>query len=343
MKLNSRQIVALCTILVLTLTLAACGQAANPSNKNQQPPPSSQASQDAEKSEDQAAKPPSTRKVNTVMGEVEVPAEPKRVVAQGYLAAVLALGVKPVGAPYWDIESPHNRHLTEGMGIEDTGHIDLSSVEKILSLDPDLIITLSDDPAIYEQLSLIAPTVVFPYNTLGEARNEVRTIGQVLGREKEAEEWIDSFNITVAKAKERLKGIMKEDETVSLMGGHNKALYVYAGDSWRGAQAIYDHLELKRPPLVQEMHNQNVGSSVISLEKVPDFMGDYLFVEAGQSGSFDPSEDLWKHLSPVKNNQVFTLKSEYFWPFDPLAVKAQVDLVADMIIERHKENQANTK
>jgi len=72
-------------------------------------------------------------------------------------------------------------------------------------------------------------------------------------------------------------------------------------------------------------------------------MGDYLFVEAGQSGNFDPTDAVWKELGPVKSNKVFTLDSKLFWPFDPLAVKAQVDLVADMIIERHKENQANAK
>ncbi|WP_374016793.1 GNAT family N-acetyltransferase [Paenibacillus thiaminolyticus] len=94
------------------------------------------------------------------------------------MGTFLALGMKPVGAPSWDIESPHVRHLT--IGIEDIGTIDASSVEKILPLAPDLIVTLSDDSAIYEQLSKIAPTVVFPYNTFDDTRDEIRTFGEML-------------------------------------------------------------------------------------------------------------------------------------------------------------------
>ncbi len=280
---------------------------------------------------------PQTRKIKTVMGDIEIPAEPKRVVAQGYLATFLALGVKPVGAPFWDIEAPHIKHLTDG--IEDVGTIELGSIEKILSLEPDLIVTLSTDPVMYEKLSQIAPTIVYEYNTLGEAREEIKTFGAMLGREAEAEAWIVSFNETVAAAKERLRGVVGEDETVTLMGGFEKDLYVYSHDSWRGAQAIYEHLGLKRPSLVEEMKRNNQPSQIISQEKVPEFTGDYLFVEAGQQASFDPKSSIWKNLKAVKENRVFILDSDYFWPFDPEAVKLQVDLAADMIIERAKENQ----
>ncbi|MED1724614.1 hypothetical protein [Brevibacillus parabrevis] len=69
----------------------------------------------------------------------------QRIVTQGYLAQFLAFGVKPVRAPYWEMESPHVKDLTAG--IADIGQIDGSSVEKILALNLDLIVTVGGDKA----------------------------------------------------------------------------------------------------------------------------------------------------------------------------------------------------
>ncbi|MGM0714366.1 hypothetical protein [Brevibacillus parabrevis] len=43
----------------------------------------------------------------------------QRIVTQGYLAQFLAFGVKPVRAPYWEMESPHVKDLTAGLRISD--------------------------------------------------------------------------------------------------------------------------------------------------------------------------------------------------------------------------------
>ncbi|MGG4397608.1 hypothetical protein ABEX25_25245 [Paenibacillus thiaminolyticus] len=86
----------------------------------------------------------------------------------------------------------------------------------------DLSVTLSDAPAIFEQLSKIAPTVVFPYHTFGDTRDEIRTFGEMLGKEKEAK-W----------------AIQQE-------------IFVYSFGIWRGVQAVYKHLELTLPPAVPD-------------------------------------------------------------------------------------------
>lgn len=123
-------------LIAMVLLLAACGSIQGGA-KEGSGGTEAQASQAGSGSPEEVAK---TRVVKTGKGEIEIPANPQRIVAQGYLATFLALGVKPVGAPSWDIGSPHVRHLTSG--IEDIGTIDASSVEKILSLAPDLIVTL---------------------------------------------------------------------------------------------------------------------------------------------------------------------------------------------------------
>ena len=67
----------------LVIVLGACGDSG----------------QQSEKVVDQAGQQPAaTRKFETVMGEIEIPKEPKRIVATQYLGHLLTLGVKPVGA-----------------------------------------------------------------------------------------------------------------------------------------------------------------------------------------------------------------------------------------------------
>jgi len=308
--------ISLFTALIIVLT--ACGNAGSttPSNgnDNQVPEPS-----------------PATRIVKTVNGDLEIPAEPKRVVAQGYMATLLALGVKPIGAPFWDIESPHVQGMTDG--IEDIGNIDSSSIEKILSLQPDLIVTLSNDTQIYEQLSKIAPTVVYTYDTFKDTRDEIREFGKLLGKEEEAEAWVADFNETVKAAKAQIQGIIGDDETVTVMGGFDKGLYIYASGVWRGVQAIYSHLELTPPPRVQEIIEAGKDLEKVSFELVPEFAGDYIFLDSPQEGLLDREGSVWNTLDAVKQNRVFDLDGDYFWPYDPIAIKAQVQKVAEMLSE----------
>ncbi|MBU8711756.1 ABC transporter substrate-binding protein [Brevibacillus parabrevis] len=314
-------------LLVMTVLLSACGGTAG---TNPQP----EGQKDTAAASDEQSK-PATRKIQTVNGEIEIPAEPKRIVAQGYLATFLALGVKPVGAPFWDIDSPHIKSQTAG--IEDIGTIDAGSVEKILSLNPDLIVTLSDDPKLYEQLSKIAPTIVFVHTTFKDSRDQIRTFGEILGKEKEAEAWIASFNDTVAKAKQRIKGVVDENATVAIMGGFEKQLVVYGQGLWRGAEAMYRHLGLKRPPQVQKFVDEGKENMTISLEQVKEFSGDYLFVESGKQAGLDPESPIWNTLDVVKKGHVYQMDTDYFWPYDPIAVQAQINLIADMLVEgKHK-------
>ncbi|POX39490.1 iron-siderophore ABC transporter substrate-binding protein [Streptomyces sp. Ru73] len=103
--------------------------------------------------------------VPTAMGDVRVPAAPKRVVVldTAELDSALTLGVRPVGATHADAASGFLAYLPkdEVAGIKDVGTIGAPDMEAVAALKPDLILTSKvRDGQRYAQLKKIAPTVM---------------------------------------------------------------------------------------------------------------------------------------------------------------------------------------
>lgn len=318
-KVKQRSWIRLIILLLFLIVLGGCGNAAE-SESTKQSVSNNQATAD-------------TKIIKTVDGDVEIPANPQRIVTQGYLANFLVFDVKPVGAPYWELESPYTMELSEG--ITDIGQIDGGSVEKILSLKPDLIVTVGGDEKLNEQYRKIAPTLVIPYGTYHEVHKEMRAFGEILGKEKEAEVWLQKFDEKVVKAKDSIKGLIKEGTTFSLMGPFGKEFYVYGDGVNRGGQAIYQQLGLTPPEIVRkDLIEPNINALSISQEKIADYAGDYIFLDISGEAEFDEKDPVWSTIDAVKNNRVFNLNPERFWPYDPIAVESQVEEIASMLKDR---------
>ncbi|WP_391573271.1 AraC family transcriptional regulator, partial [Cohnella sp.] len=151
---DSRTTLVSALLLSFILLLSACGTNDALGTTTSQPSPS-----DAPVSSEQ----PQTKLVQTINGEIEIPTQPKRIVAGEYLGSLIALGVTPVGTSDHHIKNPYfNQYLKDVENIGDGN----GNVEKILSLKPDLIIMDDFYPELNEQMSKIAPTVVIPYASL---------------------------------------------------------------------------------------------------------------------------------------------------------------------------------
>ncbi|MEK8070116.1 iron-siderophore ABC transporter substrate-binding protein [Rhodococcoides navarretei] len=140
--------------------------------------------------------------VTDMFGDVEVPADPQRVVALGWSDAetALALGVEPVGASDWLgvggnglgpwVDESYDTDPT----IVGTFDVDLESVA---ALAPDLILWTrsTNDKAVYDQLSDIAPTVAAPpgtdvaYGTTWDGQTEI--VAEALGKVDEGQKLVD--------------------------------------------------------------------------------------------------------------------------------------------------------
>ncbi|MDN4602518.1 ABC transporter substrate-binding protein [Paenibacillus sp. F6_3S_P_1C] len=313
-------------ILVLVIGIIGCSSQAEETIENKASAPAVT----EEQPENSAAE---TQVISTVNGDVEIPVNPKRIVTQGYLADFLALGVKPVGAPDYELESPYVLDLVEG--VADIGRIDGGSVEKILSIQPDLIVTVGGDEKLNEQYRKIAPTLIIPYGTYDNVHEEITAFGKIINKQKEAQDWLSQFEVKVKTAKESIQGLVKEGTTFSNFSLFGKEWYINGDGVNRGGQAIYQQLGLKAPDIVQkELIDQDKDTVAISEEKLADYAGDYIFLDLSNGGSLDEGSPVWSSLDAVKNNRVFKLDGERFWPYDPLAVEAQVQEIADMIKER---------
>jgi iron complex transport system substrate-binding protein len=191
---------ALLTLLLLSLVAAACG------DDDAGPAASSTTSSEA------AAAFPVT--IEHKYGTTELDEAPERIVTVGYNEqdALWALGVAPVGVTDWmSFENgigPWAEEAAAAAGpkpelLKDTDGI---AFEKIAALRPDVIVALytSLTKADYDKLVQIAPVVAPPKGTPDwgiEWQETVEILGEVTGRQAEAEKVVADVEANVAQAK----------------------------------------------------------------------------------------------------------------------------------------------
>ncbi|KOG07401.1 MULTISPECIES: iron-siderophore ABC transporter substrate-binding protein [Streptomyces] len=189
----------LAVVAVAALTLAACGggtEKDGPSSSSSAPAPA----------DGSAAKASFPVTVAHKYGSTTIDAEPKRVVTLGLSDqdAVLALGVKPVGAVDWFKEQPYGKWpwAKDKWGTtkpEIVGERDEYNIEKIAALKPDLVIAQYSGmkKEQYDTLSKFTKVVAQPadhpdYGAPWQVMT--RQIGKALGKDAETEKLITDID-----------------------------------------------------------------------------------------------------------------------------------------------------
>ncbi|SHE89219.1 iron complex transport system substrate-binding protein [Seinonella peptonophila] len=264
----------------------------------------------------------------TEKGVVKVPVHPKRIIVatETYAGDVLALGFTPVGvmqnAKDSKILVPKLKNVTT---------ISPDNIEKIVELKPDLIITGTHNKNI-DKLSKIAPTVAFTYGKL-KYLDQHLAIAKLLGKEKEAQTWVEQWKKKTAKASKEIKAKIGQDATVMVMEAYEKELYVY-GDNWgRATEVIYQALQLKMPEAVVK-DAMGPGFYALSAEAIPKYAGDYIFLsKTGTKTDTSFSEsNLWKNIPAVKNNRVYETDAKSFYFNDPLTLETELEFIKDKLL-----------
>jgi len=272
--------------------------------------------------------------------QVEIPVRAKRVITDWYLGQILALDVVPVGGVTANLDYAAflKQHYKDGE-ITNIGTDGKVSLEKILELKPDLIITWNpEEVGKYEK---IAPTIVFAEEAHSSAREEIKAMGSYLGRQKEAETFVNEFEDRIATAKEKINDVVPDGATFTIYEMFEKNATIVGNSSVSGGRALYQILGLKPQEKVQEIYDAKEASGgryEISYEVVGDFVADYNFM----INFFNKDGKLpgtWTSLDVVKNNQIIELPSEYYFASDPLSGLHQAEELADKIVEFTKAQQ----
>ncbi|SFI87827.1 ABC transporter substrate-binding protein [Thermoflavimicrobium dichotomicum] len=278
-------------LMVFSLIVAACSSAPGA---------------DSSKSEAQKGK---TRTIEHVMGKTEVPETPKRVVVltnEG-IEALLALGVKPVGAVEGFTGGWYPHIAKEMEGVTSVGTEHQPNLEAIAKLKPDLIIGMKmRQEKVYKQLSAIAPTV-FSDKLRGDWKENFKLYAKTVNKEAEGQKLIAAFDKKVEEVKKKAGDLTKKK--ISIVRFMPGKVRIYQGDTFTGV--IFKQLGWARP----ELQAKNEFAVEVTRERIPDMDGDILLYF-----TYTPKKDgdsalklekeftndpLWKNLNAVKNQQVF--------------------------------------
>ncbi len=256
-------------------------------------------------------------------GPVEVPANPQRVIVLSTFAGdLIHLGVNMVGVDSWSKLNPAFADK-----LKDAEEVSDENLEKIIELNPDLIIGLSTIKNV-DKLKEIAPTVTFTYGKVDYLTQHLE-IGKLVNKEKKAQAWIDDFKQRAEKAGEEIRAKIGEDATVSVIESFEKQLYVYGNNWGRGTEILYQAMKLKMPEKVKETALKE-GYYAISTEVLPEFAGDYIILSKFNDAdtSFQQT-DTYKQIPAVKNGRVFEADGNRIYFNDATTLEYQLEFITE--------------
>lgn len=272
--------------------------------------------------------------VQTDKGEVEIPENPKRIISDYYLGEFLAVGVKPIIASPYALNNPYLKEDIEGIEPMNITSSE-TTLEQFTAAKPDLIVTITE--ADYEKYSKIAPTVYIQDGKRSDDET-FEYIASLVGKEKEAKDYIEQFLQKAEEHKQEIQDIVK-DQTVSIVEVWPQQIYTMGSHFARGGRILYDLWDLKAPEKVQkEMVDGDKQYEVVSLEALPEYAGDFVLygVLDGTDPAFVTSSNLWNSLPAVKNGKSLPYEQVSFMHRDPITQSKQLEIFIDFF-EQFKE------
>jgi len=275
-----------------------------------------------------------TRTIEHAMGETQVPATPKRVVALEPFAleSLIAIDAPLVGAPI-KRDLPEIRQ--QAKDTRDTGYP--PNLETIVALEPDLIIGTTFLEDIYAQASQIAPTVLFEIQGSGDWKKILQSTGNAMNQAEAVEKVLAEYNQRLEKFRQRLDQPAQAIEVSVVRIFPDRVNLVTAGGF---SGSILEDAKLSRPPSQQ-------GDDVyrrISQEQLHLADGDVLFVWSRTHSSEERQQDqaeikqlktnpLWSQLEVVQEGKVYQANGNYWIGSGPIAANFVIDDLFRYLVE----------
>ena len=269
--------------------------------------------------------------VQDVKGEVEIPANPQRVVDLSGNSDVLhILGYSVVGTAnsdaydYTRLPSFLEDVLAEAK-IVGFSYQDTMDIENILPLEPDLIILSTRQEKMYDQLKAIAPTVMIELAQI-DWEEDLMTVARIFNKTGEAQAWLDKYHEKATAAGKQLQAQYGEDTSYLSFLASGGQLYVF--DAAGVGSLLYTDMGLKKPDGMPQQ--ENVSLPVITYEGLAAIDADYIIVLAQEEDLAALKENtIWNKLPAVIAGHVVELPSSPY--FNQVYSSIGRDLLLDEI------------
>lgn len=278
--------------------------------------------------------------IEHAMGTTELEKTPEKIVilTNEGTEALLAIGVKPVGAVQSWTGDPWYDHIENDMeGVTSVGMEGEPSLETIASLEPDLIIgNKMRHEKIYEQLSAIAPTV-FAEDLRGDWKKNFELYSKAVNKEEEGKQVIQDFDNRVTDLQTKLGDqLQKEVSIVRFMAGDVR---IYHKDTFSGV--ILDQIGFARP---ESQNVDDFAEKNVTKERIPAMDGDIIFYFSYETGDGEATQleeewvndPLFQNLSAVKAGNIHNV-SDAIWNTagGVIAANLMLDDIEKFFIEKN--------
>ena len=311
----------------LALVLTACG-----SSETTAPEPEGSAS----------AQPISVTDARSKKVDLKAPATKVVALEWGVVEGLVTLGVMPVGVA--DTKGYGNWVSAAKLdaSVKDVGTRGESSVDAIVALNPDLIITTTDEaPNTIAQLEKAVPVLVIrgsdAKNAIPQMKTNLELVAQAVGKTDAAKTALADFDKALADGKQKITDAGKAGESFTMSDGYKQgstvSLRMYTTGSLLGAVA--SELGLKNGWTGEGDKDYGLAPTDIEgLTKIPN--GNFLYIANKNDGGDVFGEDLsknaiWKNLPFVKSNDVHRLP-DGIWMFGgPKSTQQFIDAAVEAV------------
>ncbi len=275
--------------------------------------------------------------VTDVRGDVEIPADPQRIVDLSGNSDILSiLGYDVVGTANSDAYdyTKFPSYLEETLkGAEILGYSmqDTMDVEAVMNLNPDLIVISTVQEKMYDALSEIAPTVMIQLEALNW-KDDVRTLAKVFNKEDVANEWIANYENKAKEAGDKIKAEYGADTTYLSFLASGGQFFIFDGAGF--GDVLYNDMGLAKPAGMPEQ--TDISLPVVTYEGLAAIQSDYIFVIATDEDLAQlEANSIWNNLPAVKNGNVVVLESSPYFNqgYSSIGREILVDEIGDMLNE----------
>ncbi len=322
--MNSKKLALMFTTLVMVFVLAACGANKNNSNNgnNGNNGDNAGANAGSTNTTQAAAAAPAEDEEFTIkhkLGEAKVKKNPAKVVVfdMGVLETLDKLGVEVAAVPQGNL--PTHLKKYEDSKYKNAGTLFEPDFEGLNALDPDIIFISGRSSEAYEELNKIAPTIFMGVDTanyMGSFTENVKTLGEIFGKDAEAEQELAAINDSIKSLNDEATASGKKGLVILTTGGKVSA---YGPGSRFGI--IHDVFGIGA---VDENLKADTHGDSISFEFVAEKNPDYLFVvdrdavvteegKQAEPASKLVENDLVKKTNAYKNGKIVYLDANYWY------------------------------